>query len=493
MSGKKKENPLRVEKKRKLSNLRELGINPYPYKYDRSHEAEELKQKYASLEVGEVKEADVVSVAGRVMTKRPMGKAAFFNIQDQSGQLQVYLRKDEVGDEGKSVFQNMDIGDIVGIKGHMFKTQKGEVSVHASGITMLCKTIEPLPEKFHGLTDVEMKYRYRHLDLIMDQESRKVFEKRSKILKETRNYLDNLGFLEVETPMLQRVYGGAAAHPFQTHHRALDMTLFLKISPETYLKRLVVGGFEKVYDMNRNFRNEGIDRTHNPEFTMIEWYEAYTDYNDQMLRVEGLISGLAEKVCGSAQIEYQAKALNLAAPWRRLSMHDAIKEYGKMDVDTMSDDDLYNACKKNGSDLEKAGLRGEMISELFELVAEEHLWEPTFITDYPKEISPLTKMHRDKEGLVERFELFIAGMEIANSYSELNDPIDQYERLEEQEAQRVVNEEAQPMDDDFMHAIDVGMPPTGGVGVGIERVVMILTDRPSIRDIILFPTLRPST
>jgi lysyl-tRNA synthetase class 2 len=487
----KKENPLRVEKKRKLQNLRELNINPYPYKYERTGEAFDIKKKFSELEDGEKKEDVSFKVAGRVMTKRPMGKAAFFTIQDQTDKLQIYLRKDELSEEGKSVFANMDIGDIVGIEGFVFKTKKGEVSIHTKNIEMLCKTIEPLPEKFHGLTDIELKYRYRHLDLIMDPESREVFQKRARILREVRNYLDGEGFLEVETPMLQPIYGGAAAKPFETHHNALDMKLFMKISPETYLKRLVVGGLEKVYDMNRNFRNEGIDRTHNPEFTMIEWYEAYTDYNDQMLRVENLMADLATKITGSTQVEYQGKTIDFSVPWRRLSMHDAIKEYGKMDVESMSDQEIFDACKKNGSDMEKPARRGEMVSELFELVAEEHLWNPTFITDYPVEISPLTKMHREKENLVERFELFIGGMELANSYSELNDPTDQLERLKDQEEQRVVNEEAQPMDEDFMHAIDVGLPPTGGVGLGIERVVMLLTNRASIRDIILFPTLRP--
>ncbi|MEC9283415.1 MAG: lysine--tRNA ligase [Bdellovibrionota bacterium] len=491
MSREKKDNPLRAEKKRKLQNLRELNINPYPYKYERTGLATEIQVKHASLEDGEKKPEAVFKVAGRVMTKRPMGKAAFFNIQDTTGKMQIYLKKEEISEEEKAVFSNMDIGDIVGVEGYAFKTKKGEVSIHTQKLEMLCKSIEPLPEKFHGLADIELKYRHRHLDLIMDSESRKVFETRAKILKEIRAYLDSQGFLEVETPMLQPIYGGAAAKPFATHHNALDMQLFMKISPETYLKRLIVGGMEKVYDMNRNFRNEGIDRTHNPEFTMIEWYEAYTDYFDQMERVETLMESLAVKLKGSSKFEYQGKELDFTTPWRRLSMVDAIKEYGEMDVEAMSDEEIFSACKKNGTSLEKAGRRGEMISELFELVAEEKLWNPTFITDYPVDISPLTKMHREKKDYVERFELFIGGMELANSYSELNDPIDQYERLKDQEAQRVVNEEAQPMDEDFMHAIDVGMPPTGGLGLGIERVVMLLTDRPSIRDIILFPTLRP--
>ncbi|MFK8138426.1 MAG: lysine--tRNA ligase [Bdellovibrionales bacterium] len=491
--GRIKENPLRADKRRKLNNLRELGINPYPYKYERTIEAKVLKEKYASLEEGETKETERFKVAGRVMTKRPMGKAAFFNIQDQTGSIQLYLRKDEISEESKSVFSNMDIGDIVGVEGFVFKTKKGEVSIHTGKLDMLCKTLEPLPEKFHGLTDIELKYRFRHLDLIMDPESRKVFEKRSVVLRETRNYLDNMGFLEVETPMLQRIYGGAAARPFETHHNALDMKLYMKISPETYLKRLVVGGFEKVYDMNRNFRNEGIDRTHNPEFTMIEWYEAYTDYNDQMERVENLVAHLAEKVTGNQKVNYQGQEIDFTVPWKRMTMHEAIQHYGEMDADKMSDDELFQAIRKCGGDIEKPKLRGEMVCELFELVAEEKLIQPTFVCDYPVEISPLTKMHRDKENLVERFELFFAGMEVANSYSELNDPVDQLERLKDQEEQRKVNDEAQPMDEDFVHAIEVGMPPTGGVGLGIERVVMVLTDRPSIRDIILFPTLRPNT
>tara|TARA_B100001248_G_scaffold253282_1_gene230340 strand:+ start:2542 stop:4017 length:1476 start_codon:yes stop_codon:yes gene_type:complete len=488
-----KENPLRKEKRRKLKEFREKGYNPYPYKYERSHEMQQVQEQYAALSEGEEKTSDHLSVAGRLMTKRPMGKAAFFHLQDESGRLQVYLRKEDLDQASLDAYAAMDIGDYLGVQGYIFKTKKGEVSVRAQKLEMLCKSLEPLPEKFHGLTDIEAKYRYRHLDLIMDPDSREVFRKRTQILKSIREYLDGEGFLEVETPILQNIYGGAAAKPFVTHHNALDMQLFLKISPETYLKRLIVGGFEKVYDMNRNFRNEGIDRTHNPEFTMIEWYEAYTDYFDQMQRIEDLITFVANKVCGTTTITFKERELSLAKPWKRLSMHDAIKEYGKIDVNDCSDEQLFAEIKKQGSDWEEPKSRGEMINELFELVAEEHLWEPTFITDYPVEICPLTKNHREKEGLVERFELFIAGMEVANSYSELNDPEEQLQRLKEQEAQRSVNEEAQPMDEDFMHAIDVGMPPTGGLGLGVERLVMLLTQKESIRDIILFPTLRPSS
>lgn len=484
-------NPLRAEKIRKLKNLREAGINPYPYNFERSHSLKQLKADYADLQSGEKKPEAKVKVAGRLMTKRPMGKAAFFNIQDEDANIQVYCKIEELNALAQATFENIDIGDIIGLDGYMFKSQKGEVTIHLTDMQMLCKSIEPLPEKFHGLADIELKYRYRHLDLIMDMESREVFKKRSKILREVRRFLDDRGFMEVETPMLQRVYGGAAAHPFTTHHRALDMQLFLKISPETYLKRLIVGGFEKVYDLNRNFRNEGIDRTHNPEFTMIEWYEAYTDYMDQMNRVEEMVCSVAQAVNNSLKTTFEEKEIDFQRPWQRLTMHDAIKKYANgLDVDQLSDQELFDKARSLGSDKEKTARRGELICEIFELVAEKHLWNPTFIIDYPVEISPLTKMHRSKANLVERFELFIAGIEVANSYSELNDPGDQLARLEDQEKQRATNEEAQPMDHDFMHAIDVGMPPTGGTGLGIERLVMLLTGKASIRDIILFPTLK---
>lgn len=485
------DNPLRAEKRKKLHSLREAGVNPFPYRFDRSHKTSELQEKYAGLEAGEKTEGESFKIAGRLMTKRPMGKAAFFNVQDQSGAIQGYCKIAELSEDDQTAFHHVDIGDFIGIEGPVFKTKKGELSVRAEKFTMLCKTLEPLPEKFHGLVDVEQKYRHRHLDLIMSAGSRKVFETRSKIIREVRNYLDSEGFLEVDTPVLQPVYGGAAAHPFETHHRALDMKLYMKISPELYLKRLIVGGFEKVYDLSRNFRNEGIDRTHNPEFSMLEWYEAYTDYNDQMVRFEGLISHLAQKITGSTKVEYMGKELDFTTPWRRLTMIDAIKEYGGTDVTEMNEADLFAAAKKHGSEEKKPRSRGEMINELFELTVEEHLWQPVFITDHPVEISPLAKAHRSQEGLVERFEPFAAGMEIGNSFSELNDPEEQYRRLKEQESKRVIDEEAHPMDEDFLHAIEVGMPPTGGVGVGIERIVMLLTGQSSIRDILLFPTMKP--
>ncbi len=491
VEGLEKENPLRAEKRRKLADLRAAGIDPYPHNFERNAHAGDIKREYDSkLEVGQVLEDSSFKIAGRLMTKRPMGKAAFFNIQDQSGNIQCYLKVDELPPEDQKAFELLDLGDIVGITGFVFKTKKGETSIHCRGFKMLCKSLEPLPEKYHGIADVEIKYRHRHLDLITDEESRAVFMKRSKIIAAIRTFLNTRGFLEVETPVLQPIYGGAAAAPFQTHHNALDMTLFMKISPELYLKRLIVGGFEKVYEIGKNFRNEGIDRTHNPEFTMLEWYEAYTDYNYQMKQFEELVEHLAISITGSTKVVYQGKEIDFTAPWRRLTVHDGVKQYGDIDPATATDAELEAKARALGSDKKGKRSRGELIMEIFELAAEPHLWQPTHVMDHPVEISPLTKKHRKTAGLVERFEPFVACMELGNSYSELNDPEDQLARLQEQESKRVVDDEAQPMDADFIAAIDMGMPPTGGVGLGVERITMILTDRPSIRDIILFPTMK---
>lgn len=492
------DNPLRAEKRKKLQAMRAAGINPFPYSFDRNAKISELVEKYAQkLQTGEKLIDTNYRIAGRLMTLRSMGKAAFFNIQDQTGTLQVYIKLEELSEQDRKAFDLIDLGDLVGVEGYAFKTQKGEFSLHAKKFSVLTKTLEPLPEKFHGIADVEIKYRHRHLDLISDPESRKVFETRSKIIREIRRFLDAKGFLEVETPVLQPIYGGASAYPFSTHHRALDMKLYMKISPELYLKRLIVGGFEKVYEVGKNFRNEGIDRSHNPEFTMLEWYEAYTDYNYQMNQFEELVAHLAKTVTGSTKVNYQGKEIDFTAPWRRLTVMDGLREYAKIDPDTISETDLLAELKKHKVDIEfnKAtgkphASRGEQLMKLFEATVEEHLWQPTFVMDHPVEISPLTKAHRKHSGLVERFEPFAACMEIGNAYSELNDPEEQYSRLKEQEAKRVVDEEAQPMDEDFIHAIDTGMPPTGGVGLGVERIVMILTNCPSIRDIILFPTMK---
>ncbi len=485
------DNPIKAEKRRKLNDLRKAGINPYPYSYDRNTTAAELRTKYGHLKATEHLEDVHVKIAGRVMTVRIMGKVVFFNLQDQSGTIQIYLKTTELAPEDKIVFDLLDLGDIVGVEGFIFSTKTGELTVSCKKLTMLCKTLEPLPDKHSGLTDIETKYRQRYLDLVTGPDARKVFETRSKVIAEIRSFLNERGFLEVETPTLQPIYGGGAAHPFKTHHLALDMTLFLKISPELYLKRLIVGGFEKVYDLSKNFRNEGIDRSHNPEFTMLEWYEAYTDYNYQMKQFEDLVSHVAMKVCGTMKVMYQGTEIDLAPPWARLTMHEAIQKYASFDVDKASDDDIWKKVKEHGSRLEAKTSRGEMIAELFEVTSEKHLIQPTFILDHPEEISPLTKKHRTKPGLVERFEPFICAMEVGNSYSELNDPEEQLARLRVQESKRASGAEFHPMDEDFIRAIEVGMPPTGGVGLGIERIVMILTDEPSIRDIILFPTMRP--
>ncbi len=485
-----RENPLRAEKRRKLQTLKEQGIDPFPHNYERRHQVVDVSSEQGQLEAGQSAEASDFSLAGRLMTRRDMGKAAFFNIQDPTGSLQCYLRLEELSEADRQAFDLLDIGDMVGVRGFAFRTRKGELSLHCREFKILCKGIEPLPEKYHGLTDVELKYRYRHLDLVMNPETRKVFETRSKIIAEIRKFLDSRGFLEVETPVLQPIYGGASAYPFSTHHRALDMKLFLKISPELYLKRLIVGGFDKVYEVSKNFRNEGIDRSHNPEFTMLEYYEAYTDYFQQMEQFEQMVAGICQSVKGSTKITYQGKELDFTPPWRRLKVYDGIQEYGGFDVTQMDETTLFAKLKELGSDLEKPLSHGEMVMEAFELVVEKHLWQPTLVMDFPVEISPLTKSHRSQPGLVERFEPMVAFMELGNAYTELNDPIEQRRRMEEQEAKRVIDEEAQPMDEDFIHAIEVGMPPTGGVGLGVERLVMLLTDQPSIRDIIFFPTMK---
>jgi len=485
------DNIIKAEKRRKLGSLRKLGVNPYPYTFERNSNTQELRAKYGYLKATEHLTEPLIKIAGRVMTVRIMGKAAFFNLQDQKGTIQVYVKMAELPPEDLQVFNLLDLGDIVGVEGFMFGTKTGELTVEAKRFIMLSKTLEPLPDKHSGLADIEIKYRARYLDLITNPQSRKIFEIRSQVLREIRNFLDARGFLEVETPVLQPIYGGASARPFKTHHNTLDIPLYLKISPELYLKRLIVGGFEKVYDLTKNFRNEGIDRSHNPEFTMLEWYEAYTDYNYQMIQFEDLVSYLANKVCGKTKIVYQGVEIELAPPWRRLTMQEAIREYGKLNPQEFTDEELFAKAKELGSDLKKAVSRGHLIAELFALTVENHLVQPTFILDHPEEISPLTKKHRTEKGLVERFEPFIAGMEVGNAYSELNDPEEQRARLVAQEKQRLIDDESHPMDEDFIRAIEVGMPPTGGVGLGVERIVMLLTDQPSIRDIILFPTMRP--
>lgn len=487
------ENPLRAEKRKKLHELRQAGIDPYPYSYSRSTSLALIRSEFSELLKAGDKRQDVVhQVAGRLMTLRSMGKANFFNLADESGALQIYIKPEELSPEAQKAFSLVDLGDIVGVSGYVFKTQKGELSLYAQEFLILTKSIEPLPEKFHGITDVETKYRHRHLDLMSDETSRSVFAMRARVIREIRKWMEGEGFMEVETPVLQPIYGGAAAEPFVTHHNALDMKLYLKISPELYLKRLIIGGFEKVFEIGKNFRNEGIDRTHNPEFTMMEWYEAYTDYHHQMNRFESIVAHLATTILGKTQIDFQGKQIELAGPWRRLTVLDGVKQYSGLS--RFEREDLLSVCRRHNSKMagaegEKASW-GELLMEVFELTAEEHLQQPTFVMNHPVEISPLTKVLRGDSRFVERFEPFIAGMEIGNSYSELNDPEEQTRRLKQQQEARTHDKDAHPMDADFLLALEAGMPPTGGVGIGIERLVMLLTNQASIRDILLFPTMK---
>ena len=486
------DNILKSQKRSKRKQLLEQGIQIYPHNYKKTHYSQDLLKEYANKKMEE--NSVSVSLAGRIMRKRDMGKAAFFNIQDGQGEIQCYLKQSLFNDkESWEIWKLTDIGDIVGVIGNLFRTKKGELSIRLTHLKMLCKTLEILPEKYHGLEDKELKYRYRHLDLIMNPQSREVFITRSKIISVCREYMNSKHFIEVETPVLQPIYGGANAFPFSTHHRRLDRKLFLKISPELYLKRLIVGGLEKVYEIGKNFRNEGIDRSHNPEFTMMEYYEAYTDYEDQMKQFEDLICFVVKKIKGTLKITYQSKALDFSPPWQRISVQEAIQKHGNISVEKLNSQELLKKIIDLDPAFEKKSknkTKGEIIMRLFELTAEKHFWNPVFIIDFPLEVSPLTKKHRSLTNIVERFEPMIAGMELGNAYTELNDPVEQKERLKKQEQTRKTDETAHPMDENFIHAMEVGMAPTGGVGLGIERLVMILTDQASIKDVILFPILK---
>lgn len=569
------DNPLKKEKQNKLQKLRELKVDPYPHNYKKLHSISEVIKKESHIKTGETS-SEIYGLAGRIMLKRDMGKAAFFNIRDEGGDLQCYIRRDDfekpsLSENGKDskvshlkteesvskekisywdIWKLSDIGDIVGVKGFLFRTRKGELSLRVKEYQMLCKTLEPLPEKYHGLEDTELKYRYRHLDLIINPQSKEVFKTRAKIIREIRNFMNEKGFMEVETPVLQPIYGGANASPFITHHRRLKRDLYLKISPEIYLKKLLVGGFEKVYEIGKNFRNEGIDRTHNPEFTMMEYYEAYTDYEDQMKLFKKLVCHVVKEIKGSLKFKYQGRELDFKN-WEKITVKEGISKYGGFDVDQMKtrelwekvqsldpeavsvisfknfvnkfeiipwdkwDRDISRRSEKGNGKERYEECRDALIMEAFELTAEEKLkkehWNPVFITDFPLAVSPLTKTHRkwlkmnQKEDVadmnfkgmngngkkrkyfrtVERFEPYVAGMEIGNAYTELNDPEEQKKRLLQQQRQ-----ENHPLDKNFLHALDVGLPPTGGVGLGIERLVMILTDQNSIKDSLLFPILK---
>ncbi len=478
------------ERKRKLTELRKL-VNPYPHKYEQKDFSIDVKEKFADLKDDE-KSRSKVQIAGRVMSKRNLGKLIFANLQDGKGSIQIILQKD--GKDGFKLFKSfVDVGDFVGINGLVMKTRTGEVSVLAKDVKMLSKSLHPLPEKWHGLKDAEEKYRKRYLDLIMNPEVKAVFDKRTKILSAIREYMEKREIIEVETPFLQTLYGGAAAKPFKTHLNALDIDLFLAISPELFLKRLIVGGYDKVYTISRNFRNEGIDRWHNPEFTMLETYLTYQDYNDMMELFEGLYEYVAKKVNGTTKVKFKGKVVDFKKPWKRMTMVQAIKKYAKIDIDKMSDKEISTFVKKNKID-SKENNWGWNVQAIFEHFCEPAIEQPTFIIDHPLETTPLCKTHRNEKlcHLIERFEPFCMGAELGNAYTELNDPELQRELLEsQQKALKKGDEEANPLDEDFLNAIEIGMPPTGGIGLGVDRMVMLLTGQDSIKDVILFPFMRP--
>ncbi len=480
-------NQILKNRREKLKNLQEAGKDPFQItKYNMTHHSKEIKDNYDALE------GKTVSVAGRIMLKRVMGKASFCHIRDKQGDIQAYVARDSIGEESYKDFKKYDIGDIIGITGEVFKTKTGEISVHASEVTLLSKSLQVLPEKFHGLTDTDLRYRQRYVDLIMNEEVRETFIKRSQIIKEIRNFLDERDFMEVETPMLVSNAGGAAARPFETHYNALDEDVKLRISLELYLKRLIVGGLERVYEIGRVFRNEGVDTRHNPEFTLMELYQAYTDYYGMMELTESMFRHLAKKVCGDTVITYKGTEIDLGKPFARLTMNDAVKKYAGVDFDEIKTDDEARAlAKERGIEIEAHHKRGDIMNLFFDEYCEDKLIQPVFIMDHPIEISPLTKKKPDDPTKVERFELYINGWEMCNAYSELNDPIDQRERFAAQDANAEAgDEEAQHTDEDFLNALEVGMPPTGGIGYGIDRLVMLLTDSEAIRDVIAFPTLK---
>lgn len=472
----------------KLQSMQAEGADPFTItKYDVTHHSSEVKENFEELE------GATVTVAGRMMSKRVMGKASFCNIKDLKGNIQSYVARDSVGEEPYKAFKKFDIGDIIGIKGEVFKTKTGEISVHASEITLLSKSLQVLPEKFHGLTNTDMRYRQRYVDLIMNDDVKQTFIRRSKIISAIRSYLDSQGFMEVETPMLVSNAGGAAARPFETHFNALDLDIKLRISLELYLKRLIVGGMERVYEIGRVFRNEGVDTRHNPEFTLMELYQAYTDYHGMMDLTENLYRYVAQQVLGTTVINYNGVEMDLGKPFERITMVDAVKKYSGVDFNEIKTlEEARAAAKEHNIEFEPRHKKGDILSLFFEEYAEKHLVQPTFVTDHPIEISPLTKKKPDNPEYVERFEFFMNGWEMANAYSELNDPVDQRERFKAQEEQLAAgDEEANTTDEDFLYALELGMPPTGGIGFGIDRMVMLLTDSPAIRDVLLFPTMKP--
>lgn len=483
-----KQNEMLLLRRRYLEELRNAGKDPFiNEKYDVDSYSKDIKEKFDEYEDKTVK------IAGRVMGKRRHGKIAFLDIQDSVGTIQVFARKDVLGEELYEDVKGLDIGDIIGAEGVVFKTEAGEITVRATGLVLLSKSLQILPEKFHGLKDPDLRYRQRYVDLIVNPEVKDVFLKRTQIIKKIREFLDNKGFLEVDTPILGTVAGGANARPFYTHHNTLDMDMQMRIANELFLKRLIVGGFDKVYEMGKMFRNEGMDPKHNPEFTNIELYQAYVDYEEMMRITETLFEYVAEEVLGSAVINYQGKEISLKAPWKRITMIDAVKKYAGVDFNEIeTDEEAVKIANEKGLNLDETFTWGKVLAEMFEEFCEEHLVEPTFVIGHPVEVSPLAKRNPKDPRLTNRFEAFINTWELANAFSELNDPIDQKERFEKQVAEKIAgDEEAHPMDYDFINAVEVGLPPTGGLGIGVDRMIMLLTDQPSIRDVLLFPTMKP--
>lgn len=481
-------------RKQKLAKLRDGGQIVYPNDFKPSHSVAEVFAKAVSLSDEELHANSInVAVAGRIMAIRRMGKASFFHIQDRRGRLQIYARKDKLGDDGYGLFQTFDIGDLVGVNGHLFRTKTKELTVEAASLRLLTKCLRPLPEKWHGLADVEARYRQRYVDLMVNPEVRDLFEKRSKIVRLLRRFFEDRDFLEVETPMMQSIPGGAAAKPFITHHNALDLDLHLRVAPELFLKRLLVGGFERVFELNRNFRNEGISVRHNPEFTMVEFYQAYATFEDLMQLTEELFVAIAQEVSGGLQLPYNGATIDLTRPWQRLTLRDAVMLHGRADEKELASlEGLQAFAKQRGLNIDLNVPYGKLLVAVFEEVAEAKLIQPTFMTGYPIEVSPLARKNDQNPAMVDRFELYIGGRELANAFSELNDPADQRQRfLEQMQARAAGDEEANPIDDDYVRALEYGMPPAAGEGIGIDRLVMFFTDSPSIRDVIFFPLLRP--
>jgi lysyl-tRNA synthetase class 2 len=490
------------ERLKKLEDLSRDGIDPYPSTFPVTHQAGDLTSRYASADDAALAAAQPVALAGRVLSLRGHGKASFAHTKDQTGKIQIYVRQDTVGESAYGLFRRIDVGDFLGVRGRLFRTKTGELTVHVDSLALLAKALRPLPDKWHGLSDVEVRYRQRYVDLIANPSVADLFRRRARIIAEIRRFFDDRGFLEVETPMMHPIPGGAAARPFVTHHNALDLSLYLRIAPELHLKRCVVGGLERVYEINRNFRNEGLSTQHNPEFTMLEFYQAYADYRDLMVLTEELLPHIVRTVCGSDTVTYQGREISFAPPWPRLSLEEALMKLGGLRPEDeamirlvglpKSEEVLRVVAEASGIAIRPGWGWAKLLVELFEARVEEQLVQPTFVTDFPADLSPLAKARTDDPRYVQRFELYVAGLEVANAYTELNDPREQRRRLEAQAKARAAgDEEAHYMDEDFVRALEYGLPPTAGEGIGIDRLVMLLTDAPSIRDVILFPLLRP--